>query len=129
LLCLTTGARALLAPLPHHVFLPVRKRVDITVSARSEEPRRITITDEFGNRVGAWVGENAWDIEPIPYFAHQGSTPGVVVLEVLYERQFEDDPTWYGMRCTVSHQRGGPGTPEELTVAVEDCAVKFRWSR
>jgi hypothetical protein len=127
LLCLTTGE--LLSPLPHQVFLPVRKKVDITGNVRSEEPRRITITDEFGNRVGAWGGENTWDIEPTPYFAEQGSTPGVVVLEVLCERQYDGDPTWYGMRCMVSHQRGGSRNPEELTVAAEDCKVNFRWSR
>jgi len=129
LLCLTTGERAHLDPVPHQVFLPVRKKVDITASVRSQEPRRITITDEFGNRVGAWAGESAWDIEPTPYFAEHGSTPGVVVLEVLYERQQEEDPNWSGMRCTVRHRRGGPGTPEELTVAAEDSWVKFRWSR
>jgi len=129
LLCLTTGERALLAPLPHQVFLPVRKPLEITGKVCSEEARRIAIRDEFGNSVGSWVGENAWDIEPTAYFAEQGSTPGVVVLEVLCERQYDGDPTWYGMRCAVRHRRGGPGTPEELTVATEDCWVKFRWSR
>jgi hypothetical protein len=129
LLCVTTGARTLLPPLPHQVFLPVRKKVAITAAARSEEPRRITIRDEFGNCVGSWVGEKAWQVEPAPYFAEQGSTPGVVVIEVLTERQFEGDPAWYGMRCTVRHQRGGAGTPEELTVAGEDCSVKFSWSK
>jgi hypothetical protein len=129
LLCVTTGARTLLPPLPHHVFLPVRKKVAITAAARSQEPRRITIRDEFGNCLGSWVGERDWQVEPHPYFAEQGSTPGVVVLEVLTERQYEGDPAWYGMRCTVSHQRGGPGSPEELTVAGEDCSVKFSWSK
>jgi hypothetical protein len=129
LFILTPGERDVLAPIPHHVFLPVRKQVNISAHVGAQEPRRITITDEFGLRVAGWVSDKAIDIAPTPYFAEHGSTPGVVVLEVLYERQFEGDPDWYGMRCKVHHQRGGPGTYEELTIAADDTWVKFRWPR
>jgi hypothetical protein len=129
LLILTPGERDLLAPIPHQVFLPVRKQVDITAQVAAPEPRRITITDEFGNRVAGWESEKTLDIAPTPFFAEHGSTPGVVVLEVLYERRYDGDPDWYGMRCQVRHRRGDPGASEELTVAAEDAWVKFRWSR
>ncbi len=129
LIILTPGQRDVLTPIPHQIFLPVRKPVDIFAHVGAEEPRRITITDEFGHRVARWVSEKTIDMEPTAYFAEHGSTPGVVVLEVLYERQFDGDPDWYGMRCSVRHQRGGPRACDELTVAADDTWVKFRWAR
>jgi hypothetical protein len=129
LLLLTPGEREIITPIPHQIFLPVRKHVDITAHVGTAEPRRITITDEFGKRLAGWVSEKALDSDPTRYFAEHGSTPGAVAVDVLYERQYDGDPDWYGMRCKVRHQRGAPGTPEELTVGADDIWVKFRWSR
>jgi hypothetical protein len=129
LFCVTPGEDVKLASVPHQVFLPVRKKVQISACVRSEEPRRITVMDEFGNCLGCWAGEGDQEIGTSPLWAEQGSTPGVLVVEVTCERQYEGDPAWYGSRCTVSHRRGGPGTPEELAVAGEDCWVTFRWMR
>jgi hypothetical protein len=129
LLCLTPGEEIKLKPLPHQIFLPVRKQVQITVGVSSEEARRLTVVDEFGNCHGCWAGAGEQLLGATHFRAEQGSTPGVVVMEVLCERQHKGDPAWYGSRCTVNHHRGGPQTPEELIVAGEDCWVKFQWQR
>jgi hypothetical protein len=129
LLCITRGEEAKFPLVPHHVFLPVRKDVRLTASIRAEEPRRITVTDGFGSCLGCWAGAGEQRLGETAFRADQGTTPGVLVVEVLWERQYEGDPAWYGSQCRVSHRRGGPGVPEELTVAGDDCWVTFRWSR
>jgi hypothetical protein len=129
LLCVTLGEEAKLPPVPHQVFLPVRKPVQLTAGVRSEEARRVTVTDGFGTCLGCWAGAGDQRLGETEFCADQGTTPGVLVVEVLWERQYGGDPTWYGSRCTVSHRRGGRGAPEELTVAGDDCWVTFRWSR
>jgi hypothetical protein len=129
LYCLTPGPVVKLDPLPHQVYLPILKQVQITACVRAEVPQRITLTDEFGNCLGSWAGVGDRQIGARPFRATQGSTPGVLVVHVLCERQFDGDPNWYGIRCTVSHKRGAPGTSEEMIVSAEDCWVSFRWSR
>ena len=127
LVCLTPGEEFKLTPLPHQVYLPVLKQVQIAAWVRADSPRRITVTDEFGNCLGSWAGVGERQIGALAFRVEQGSTPGVLVVNVMCERQYDGDPNWYGSRCTVSHKRGKPGTPEEMTVTAEDCWVSFRW--
>src|SRR5262249_61612233 len=87
---------------------------------RWEEARRVTVTDGFGTCLGCWAGAGEQRLGETEFCADQGTTPGVLVVEVLWERQYGGDPAWYGSRCTVSHRRGSRGAPGGRAVARRD---------
>src|SRR2546423_15181622 len=105
-------------------------QVENTAGVCAEEPRRITVTDEFGNCLGRWAGQGDQRLGMAPFRADQGSTPGVLVAEVLCERQYDGDAAWYGSRCQGQPRTGAAGKPRGVTGPRGQYLVQFHlvWS-